>query len=185
MKKAKILSLITTIINTLAAVLGVIVSAFAYYALTDAENITNQSMNHVSEIDSESITSGYEVLGAAFASAFGVFAAGLIMMILIIFIIFSLFYIVPSMFGISALIRTRKKNDESKRKIFRSDGIFKIIFDGFPLLFIMLGLAAGGNFPFYLICFIIMVAIEALNIWQTVICCRESYSLSYGPFNNK
>lgn len=175
MKKAKNFSIITTVINIIAAVLGMIVSAFAYYALTDTENITNKSLNHVSEINSESVTSGYEVLGAAFASAFGIFAAGLIMTILIVFIFFSIIYTVPSVFGISALIRLRKNNDEVKRKILKTDGIIKIIFDGFPLLFILFALAARGNLPFYLICFIIMGTVEALNIWQTAICCRKMH----------
>lgn len=175
MKKAKNFSIVTTIVNIIAAVLGLILSVSAYLMMTDTENITDKSLNHISGVDSESVTSGYEVLGVAFASAFGIFAAGLIMTILIVFIFFSIIYTVPSVFGISALIRLRKNNDEVKRKILKTDGIIKIIFDGFPLLFILFALAARGNLPFYLICFIIMSAVEVLNIWQTVICCREMH----------
>lgn len=166
MKKIRVLSMLTTVSDIIFALLCLLFALVSFSVLGSVGDFAGSAVEHISDIDKNSIAAGYELLLTAFGLFGGVI--GTILVYAAIFMGFSLFgfFAIPSIVGIVTYAKGIIPNS------YKKDAIVKMIFNGIP--FVILLWSAITEFSLFevvvLVPLLIFGALTALSILQFIRC---------------
>lgn len=145
MRKIKIISNITTVMDTLVVILFFLLTVAAVGLIAAATDFTQNSFNHLETIDPDSIVAGYEVIGTLMGSMLGGIGTIVSIIMAVVSQICTLYFFVPVINAVMSSLKIKKlpqentpvKNSLTIIKIYKKDGMIKSILNGIPAVLLL------------------------------------------------
>lgn len=178
MRKIKIISNITTVMDTVVLILFLLFTVAAVGLIAAAACFTQDSLNHLETIDPDSIVAGYEVIGTLMGSMLGGIGTIVLIIMAVVSQIGTLYFLVPVINAIMSSVKIKKlpmentpfKNSLTIIKIYKKDGVIKSIINGIPavLLLLVMVLNYENNVSEIIFPALFFTIITALSLYQVI-----------------
>jgi len=168
MRKIKVLSLITTIMDIVCFVLFIWAGFVSLSWADKVGALTGVAVSNIDKVNPDSPVGGYQLFALMAGSFGGVIGSILLWTIAIFCFIFAAYMVAPSVTGIVLLTKSKKQGRESKIKSFSADGIVKIVFSAIPIVLALFSilLDPAGSFKMAIWVILYSGTILGLSIWQ-------------------